>query len=79
METMISKLTNRFLDMLGQEMDKEEMRMAVRKKVINPLLSIIHSEVYPYIYGFLIIIILILILCIMNFVLFFFSTRKYKT
>jgi hypothetical protein len=75
-QVMIQKVTNKLLDMIVNEVNKEEMRVVIRKKILNPLLHMIYIEVAPYIYGFIIIMMAILILSLMTFVMFLLSAKK---
>jgi hypothetical protein len=72
-DTMLRKITNRFADMIVQEMNNDEMRDTIRVKLLNPLLHMIFNEVHPYIYGLFITVFLILLLSLMTFVLFLLS------
>ena len=67
---MLRKITNRFLDMIVSEMNNEEMKDTIRKKLINPLLHMIFTEVYPYIYGLFITMFLILLFSLLTFIFF---------
>jgi hypothetical protein len=69
-DTMLRKITNRFLDMIVNEMDNEEMKNTIRGKLINPLLHMIFTEVYPYIYGLFITMFLILLFSLLTFIFF---------
>ena len=69
-DDVIRRLANRFLDMLHQEISNMEMRHSIKKKLVEPLLSLIYSEIYPYMYLVFGIIILILLFSLLTFVLF---------
>lgn len=75
-QVMVQKLTNKLIDMVINEINKDDMRIVIRKKILNPLLQLIYIELSPYIYGFLVIMMAILILSIMTFVLFLISTKR---
>lgn len=72
-DTVIKQITNRFIDMVMEEMNNEETRSMVRLKLVNPLLHMIYSEISPYLYGFFIAIFLILLFTLLTFVLFILS------
>ena len=72
-DSMLRKITNRFVDMIGEEMNNDEMKETIRKKMLMPLLHMIFTEVYPYVYGLFITMFLILIFSLMTFVLFLLS------
>lgn len=72
-DNLISKVANHFIDIMADEMNKEEMKMIIHKKLLSPLLNMIYTEVYPYIYGLFITIFLIFILSLLTFILFVFS------
>ena len=59
--------------MMVQEMNNDEMKTTIRVKVINPLLHMIFTEVYPYVYGLFITVFLILLFSLLTFVLFLLS------
>lgn len=69
-DTMLRKLTNRFLDMIVLEMNNEEMKDTIRSKLITPLLHMIFTEIYPYIYGLFITVFLILLFSLLTFIFF---------
>lgn len=69
-QEMMRKLANRVLEMVINEMNKEEMKTTIRVKLLNPLLHMIFTEVYPYIYVVGIIIFLILLFTLLTFVFF---------
>ncbi len=76
---LLRKVTNRFIDMIVEEMNNEELKTVIRKKLINPLLSMIYTEVYPYLYGLLLIVILILLFTLLTFFMFFIQLFKRTT
>jgi hypothetical protein len=78
-ENVVKKLTNRVIDMIVIEMNNEEMRDTIKKKILNPLLGMIYVEVYPYVYGLGITIFLILLFSLLTFVLFLLSFFTKKT
>jgi hypothetical protein len=82
-DDIIRRLANRFLDMLHQEISNMEMRHSIKKKLVDPLLSLIYSEIYPYMYLVFGIIILILLFSLLTFVLFLITllnvAKRYKT
>lgn len=72
-DTVIKMISNRFLDMIVQEMNNEEMKITIKAKILNPLLHLIFTETYPYIYGLFITVFLILLFSLLTFVLFLLS------
>jgi hypothetical protein len=72
-ENMLKKVTHRFIDMIILEMNNDEMKNTIRTKLLNPLLSMIYVEVYPYVYGIFITMFLILLFSLLTFILFLLS------
>lgn len=72
-DNIVKKITNRFIDMIVEEMNNDDMRNTIRRKLINPLLSLIYVEVYPYVYGLCITMFLILLFTLLTFILFLLS------
>jgi hypothetical protein len=72
-DTLIKTVTNKFIDMVVKEINNQEMRDTIHTKLVNPLLTMIYKEVYPYIFALLITIFLILLFSLLTFVLFVLS------
>jgi hypothetical protein len=62
---LIRNITNKVINMVSNEMNKSEIQIHIRKKIINPLISIIYHELYPYIYALVIVIMMILVFTIL--------------
>ena len=78
-DRFVSKVANHFIDMIVEEMNKEEMKLTIRKKLINPLMNMIYTEVYPYIYGLVITIFLIFVFSLLTLILFFIYKTDIRT
>ena len=70
---VLRTLTNRLLDTFISEMDKDELRDTIRTKLINPILRLLYTEMYPYIFALILTIFLILMFSLLTFVLFVIS------
>jgi hypothetical protein len=73
---LIKHMTNRVFELIIQEMNKDDMKEAIKVKIIHPLLSMIYKQLYPYIYTLIIVIFLMFIMLIFLIVSFLIYLRK---
>lgn len=76
---VIRKLTQKLLDVLSSEISKNDIREAIKEKMISPLLQIVYKEINQYIYGLVILISLSLLFSLLSFIiiLLMYTTRKH--
>lgn len=74
--TLVGTLTNKLLEMIILEINRNEMQLKIKKQIINPLMHMLYQQLYPYIYAFVIIICLILFMVITLVICFFLFLRK---
>lgn len=53
-QDLIKVITNKIFDLIVQEIQKETMKEAIRLKVVNPLMTMIYKQLYPYILSFVV-------------------------
>lgn len=53
-QDIVKVITNKIFDLIVQEIQKESMKEAIRLKVVNPLMTMIYKQLYPYILTFII-------------------------
>jgi hypothetical protein len=73
---VIKLITNRVLDLIMIEINKDDMKENIKNKIIHPLLYMIYSQLYPYIYTFIIIIILMFAILITILIFFILYLKK---
>lgn len=66
----IKLMTTKVVNMIVNEMNKSDMQMMIRQKIINPVIQMIYAELYPYIMALIVTICSILILSTLTFVMF---------
>ena len=64
MNELVRIVTNKVLDLVILEINKNEMKELITTKIIHPLLNIIFSQLYPYIIVFIVSFVLILLMLI---------------
>jgi hypothetical protein len=47
---IIKLITNRVLDLIMIEINKDDMQENIKKRIIHPLLYMLYCQLYPYIY-----------------------------
>lgn len=72
----VKQITNRIFDLVIDEINKDEMKEAIKIKIIHPLMVMIYKQLYPYIYTFLAVIFLMFIMLIFLIVSFIIYLRK---
>jgi hypothetical protein len=73
---IIKNLTNKVLELVIVELNKNEMKQNIATKIIHPLLYMIYSQLYPYIYTIIIIILLMFLILVVLLVFFIIYLRK---
>ena len=63
-------ITGRLVNLVTTEINKHDTQVLVRQKIILPIITLIYSELYPYIIVFVTTLSIILILSILTFVFF---------
>ena len=71
---LVKIITNKVLDLVILEINKNEMKVVITNKIIHPLMNLIYSQLYPYIIALvvsfvliLLILVFVLIICIIMF------------
>jgi hypothetical protein len=59
---LVRTITNKVLDLVILEINKDEMKEMIKTKVIHPLISIIYHQLYPYIVALVVSFVLILLM-----------------
>jgi Ca2+-dependent lipid-binding protein len=73
---IIKMVANRILDMVMMEISKDEMKDNIKKKIVNPLMYIIYTQLCPYIYTFVTIILLMFVILIVILIFFIIYLKK---
>lgn len=73
---LVKVITNKVLDLIVVEINKDEMKDTIKNKVIHPMLYMIYCQIYPYIFTVVIIILLMFIILIILLVFFLLYLRK---
>lgn len=73
---IVTQITNKILDLLIIEINKNEMKDTIRMKIIHPLIEMIYNQLYPYIYTFIIIFFLMFVMMVVLLVTFLIYLRK---
>jgi hypothetical protein len=73
---VLSNITNKIIDVIANEMTKDDMKIKIQHQVINPLMVVLYKQLYPYIYCFVIIFCLMFFMMILLLVCFFVYLRK---
>lgn len=73
---LVKLITNKVLDLIVVEINKDEMKDTIKNKVIHPMLYMIYCQIYPYIFTVVIIILLMFIILIILLVFFLLYLRK---
>lgn len=73
---LVKTITNKVVDMIMAELNKDEMKQNIQDKIIHPLMYMIYKQLYPYIFTFIIVIFLMFIILICLLVFFIIYLRK---
>lgn len=73
---LIKVISNRVLDLIMGEINKDDMKVNIKKKIIDPLLYLLYCQLYPYIYTFVIIILLMFVILIVLLIFFIIYLKK---
>jgi hypothetical protein len=73
---IIKTLTNKVLELVMIELNKHDMRILIKDKIVHPLLYLIYCQLYPYIYTIVIIILLMFVILIVLLVFFIIYLKK---
>jgi hypothetical protein len=76
----LQKIVNQVIELIANEINKEDNKQQLQSRVVHPLLSMLYKELYPYIAFVLISMIIILLLSIIILGLLIISylrTRRY--
>ena len=69
-------LTNKLIQLVTSEINKPDTQVLVREKIILPIITLIYSELYPYIIALVTTVSIILVLSILTFIFFIFTYLK---
>lgn len=66
----IKLMTSKVVNMIVNEMNKSDMQDIIRQKIINPVINMMYTQLYPYIIALIATICIILLMSVMTFVFF---------
>lgn len=66
---IVNQVTNKLLDMIVVEINKDDMKETIRLRVVHPLLEMIFKQLYPYIFTLVIVIVLMFAMLIVMLVM----------
>lgn len=69
-------LTSKLINLVTSEINKPDTQVLVREKIILPIITLIYSELYPYIIALVTTVSIILVLSILTFIFFIFTYFK---
>lgn len=69
-------LTGKLINLVTSEINKPDTQVLVREKIILPIITLIYSELYPYIIALVTTVSIILVLSILTFIFFIFTYLK---
>lgn len=70
--TVVKHLTGKVIQLIAVEINKKETQLLVRQKVIIPVINLIYSEIYPYVFGLITVISIILFVSLSTLICFIF-------
>lgn len=70
--TVVKHLTGKVIQLVAVEINKKETQLLVRQKVIIPVINLIYSEIYPYVFGLITVISIILFVSLSTLICFIF-------
>jgi hypothetical protein len=70
--TVVKHLTGKVIQLIAVEINKKETQLLVRQKVIIPVINLIYSEIYPYVFGLITVISMILFVSLSTLICFIF-------
>lgn len=73
---LVGVLTNKLLEMVIMEVNKNDMQQKIQTKLIHPLMYLLYKQLYPYLYAFIIIIFLMFVMLITLLVAFFMYLKR---
>lgn len=65
---VFQKFASKVVNIIIEEISKEEMQSTVKEKMISPMLRVVFKEVHQYVYGLFILISLTLLFSLLSFV-----------
>jgi hypothetical protein len=66
---VFQKLANKVINVIIQEISKEELQITIKDKMISPMLRVVFKEIHQYVYGLFILISLTLLFSLLSFVI----------
>jgi len=69
-------ITSKLISLITSEINKPDTQVLVREKIILPIITLIYSELYPYIIALVTTVSIILVLSILTFIFFIFTYLK---
>jgi Ca2+-dependent lipid-binding protein len=61
---IVKTFANKIIDLIIIEINTKDMKDTIKKKIIHPLLTLIYSQLYPYIVAFFVSFVMILLILI---------------
>ena len=69
-------ITAKLVSLITSEINKPDTQVLVREKIILPIITLIYTELYPYIIALVTTMSIILVLSILTFIFFIFTYLK---
>lgn len=69
-QNIVNMLTSKVLTMIANEINKDEMQLLIKGKIITPVINMIYAELHPYIICLVATVSIILVLSLMTFLFF---------
>jgi hypothetical protein len=68
--SIVNSLTSKVFGMIASEINKDEMQLIIKQKIITPVINMIYLELHPYIICLVATVSVILILSLLTFLFF---------
>jgi len=66
---VFQKLANKVINVIIQEVSKDELQGTIKDKMVSPMLRVVFKEIHQYVYGLFILISLTLLFSLLSFVI----------
>lgn len=67
---IVNMLTSKVIKLMASEINKDEMQLLIKGKIITPVINMIYAELHPYIVCLVVTVSVILLLSLMTFLFF---------
>ena len=68
--SVVNTLTSKVFNMIANEINKDDMQLIIKQKIITPVINMIYAELHPYIICLIATVSVILILSLLTFLFF---------